>query len=142
MKICGKCKQEKMLEEFAWKQKVKGIRQYQCRVCQYAYRTEHYQKNKEKIYTQIKVRQQELKDKLWAYKSSHVCVDCGEQDAVVLEFDHLRDKVENISTLVLKGAAWETVLSEIEKCEVVCCNCHRRRTHKRGGWVRNVIVQT
>jgi hypothetical protein len=57
---------------------------------------------------------------------------------VVLEFDHLRDKVANISKLVHLGADWETTLAEIAKCEVVCANCHRRRTARRAGhhsWV-------
>jgi hypothetical protein len=140
MKICGRCKQEKPLEDFAWKNKAKGTKQYQCRVCQYEYRTEHYSRNKEKIYSQIKTRQQELKDKLWEYKSKHPCLDCGETDPVVLEFDHLRDKEANVSTLVLRGAGWDTILAEIEKCEIVCANCHRRRTHKRGGWIRNATI--
>lgn len=141
MKICGKCGQEKSLDDFAWKSKAKGTKQYQCRVCQYAYRTAHYQKNKEKIYEQIKTRQQEIKDQTWQYKNSHPCVDCGESDPIVLEFDHLRDKKFNVSQMVLRGMSWDRILQEIQKCEVVCCNCHRRRTHKRGEWIRNITVR-
>lgn len=64
--------------------------------------------------------------------AEHPCVDCGEDDIVVLEFDHLRDKEFNITTKVVKGYTWESILkTEIPKCEVVCCNCHRRRTNKR-----------
>jgi hypothetical protein len=57
-------------------------------------------------------------------------VDCGEADIVVLEFDHLRDKVANVAKL-MQEAPWVVVEREIAKCEVVCCNCHRRRTARR-----------
>lgn len=72
--------------------------------------------------------------------SEQGCVDCGEDDPLVLEFDHLKDKKFNI-TRGLRERSWEAVLDEIAKCEVVCANCHRRRTAKRGGWRRAVLVQ-
>ena len=49
---------------------------------------------------------------------------------MVLEFDHLSDKRTEVSMLV-KGWSWNTVMLEIAKCEVVCANCHRRRTYAR-----------
>ena len=66
------------------------------------------------------------------YKIAHPCVDCGEVDIVVLQFDHLPGftKSWNVGgygrTMSLKK-----MLIEIEKCEVVCANCHVRRTKKR-----------
>ena len=72
--------------------------------------------------------------RLLEYLLEHPCVDCGETDHVVLEFDHLRDKAYNVSRLLL-GYSWSRILEEIKKCEVVCCNCHRRRTFSRqGAW--------
>ena len=68
------------------------------------------------------------------YLLDHPCVDCGETDPVVLEFDHLRDKRANVSALL--GARLASLLAEIEKCDVVCANCHRRRTAARGGYYR------
>jgi 5-methylcytosine-specific restriction endonuclease McrA len=68
-----------------------------------------------------------------AYLREHLCTDCGEPDIVVLEFDHLRDKTAAVSALVHQGVSWERVLEEIAKCEVVCANCHRRRTARRAG---------
>lgn len=66
--------------------------------------------------------------------SRHPCADCGESDPVVLEFDHVRGtKVASVARLMLGGkqARLET---EMAKCEVVCANCHRRRTANRAGW--------
>jgi hypothetical protein len=63
-------------------------------------------------------------------------VDCGESDAVVLEFDHLDEKTASISELVSCAATTRSVDAEIARCEVVCANCHRRRTARRGRWRR------
>jgi hypothetical protein len=66
--------------------------------------------------------------------------NCGETDPIVLEFDHLRDKKFNIGK-AWRGHEWQSVLDEIAKCEVVCANCHRRRTACRGGFIRAVVAQ-
>ena len=88
-------------------------------------------------------RSQRRKQELWAertqwlldYFVEHPCADCGETDPVVLEFDHLRDKRFNIGP-ELANYAWEDIVEEIAKCEVVCANCHRRRTARRRGSIR------
>jgi len=77
---------------------------------------------------------------LMAYFHDHPCVDCGETDPIVLEFDHLRDKKFGIAAGI-RSRNWNDVLDEIAKCEVVCANCHRRRTAKRGGFRRAAVAQ-
>jgi hypothetical protein len=72
---------------------------------------------------------------LWNYLITHVCVDCAESDPVVLEFDHLPGfvKIREVAMMVSSGTwSWATIEAEIAKCEVVCANCHKRRTSKRG----------
>ena len=73
------------------------------------------------------------------YFETHPCTDCGETDPVVLEFDHLRDKRFNISN-ALPYRNWQSILDEIAKCEVVCANCHRRRTAERRGFLRAWLI--
>jgi len=64
-----------------------------------------------------------------AYLSEHPCVDCGERDVLVLEFDHVRGvKKANVTDLVREACSRRRLVLEIEKCEVRCANCHRRRT--------------
>lgn len=67
--------------------------------------------------------------KVFEYLQAHPCVDCGEHDPVVLEFDHVRgEKKQDIAMMINNGASWERLLTEIEKCDVRCANDHRRRT--------------
>ena len=69
------------------------------------------------------------------YFRHHPCTDCGEADPVVLEFDHLDGKNFDIGAGV-RNRTWEAVLEEMNKCEVVCVNCHKRRTARRGKFYR------
>lgn len=137
MKQCGRCKKDLPLDKFAWKNKAKATYQWACRDCHKLLRTEHYQKNRVKIYDRIKARQLELKNKIWQYKLENPCVDCGETDPIVLEFDHLDNKEFNVGEAGHKGFSWERILKEIAKCEIVCRNCHVRRTWRRAGWTRD-----
>jgi hypothetical protein len=62
---------------------------------------------------------------------SRPCADCGVQyPPYVMDFDHLRDKKYNLGWA--KNLAVDTILAEAAKCDVVCSNCHRIRTHGRG----------
>ena len=64
------------------------------------------------------------------YRESHPCVDCGESDPIVLEFDHVPELGQKTCEVSACGSV-EAAEREIEKCEVVCANCHKRRTYKR-----------
>ena len=144
MRRCGRCKREKPVEEFAWRRRAQGQRDNYCRPCRAEYKQEHYAANKARYIASARQRKVALVEErmqyLIAYLLEHPCVDCGESDPVVLEFDHLRDKKFSISE-GLQGRRWQDVLDEIAKCEVVCANCHRRRTAKRGGFRRAAVAQ-
>jgi L-lysine 2,3-aminomutase len=73
----------------------------------------------------------QYKKRLAEIKQASGCVDCGEKNPIVLDFDHLNDKKYNISRMIHDGFSWKAILKEIKKCEVVCANCHRLRTHFR-----------
>ena len=69
------------------------------------------------------------------------CKDCNNSDILVLEFDHIdpTTKTMCISEMLRNGNSWDNILLEIQKCEVVCANCHRIRTYNRSGSWRLVI---
>lgn len=77
------------------------------------------------------------------YLATHPCVDCGESDQRVLEFDHVRGtKLMAVATMLSRCASIEKVFDEINKCEVRCANCHRKATVTRGGhtiWLTEAI---
>ena len=79
---------------------------------------------------------QENRLKLYEYYSKHPCVDCGETDPVVLDFDHKdnTNKINDVSTLISKGYSWNIIENEIKKCDIRCANCHRRRTAEQFNW--------
>jgi hypothetical protein len=74
---------------------------------------------------------QEFKNRLAKIKEKSGCVDCGINNHIILDFDHLKDKKYNISRMIHNGFSWAAIKKEIAKCEVVCANCHRIRTHDR-----------
>ena len=70
-------------------------------------------------------------------KKCVTCVKCGENGPVVLEFDHVRGKKKaNITDMAHAGYSIKTLQEEIDKCQVLCANCHRRKTSEQQGWFR------
>ena len=68
------------------------------------------------------------------YLKEHPCVDCGESDIAVLDFDHVRGtKVDDVANLIC-SASLAKIQEEIKKCAVRCANCHRRKTARQRGW--------
>lgn len=117
---------------------------------------EYYLKNKDKIKQKTKLwndnnRKQVLENNklikkrnyafLWRYlKIFGKCVDCGITDDRVLEFDHIRDdKVDGVKRLADGLASLERLKTEMRKCEVRCCNCHRIKTQEQLGWRKNWV---
>lgn len=75
------------------------------------------------------------KEAVLNYLLSHPCVDCGEADPIVLEFDHRdpKTKLFGISKGQVNGLASGKLFAEIAKCDVRCANCHRRKTYQERG---------
>ena len=131
---CYRCAEFKAAEDFSWRRRARNQRDSFCRPCRAAYKQEHYQANKQRYIDRANAKRKDLFLQrtiyLIEYFSTHPCVDCGETDPVVLEFDHLRDKSFDVAQ-ALPARNWQSILDEITKCEVVCANCHRRRTSRR-----------
>lgn len=142
-KICSGCGQERDTErDFAWKNQTKGTRQRWCKFCQAEANSRHYQNNKQIYLDRALTRNAQVntenKQRLYAYLSCHPCVDCGQTDVRVLEFDHVRgNKSASITSLLKNATSWKVIESEIAKCEVRCVNCHRIKTSEKGGWWRS-----
>jgi formate-dependent nitrite reductase cytochrome c552 subunit len=67
------------------------------------------------------------------------CVDCGETNPLLIDFDHLWDKRADVSYMIHAGFSWTRIEAEIDKCEVRCANCHALKTaHEVGNYKTNV----
>jgi hypothetical protein len=97
----------------------------------------HYEKNRDKVIAKAKEYSRAARVRTRAFISNYLkdnpCIDCGEANIVVLEFDHLRDKDFNISDAARNGVGIKKLKDEIAKCEVRCANCHRKKTYERAG---------
>lgn len=70
-----------------------------------------------------------VRDQYRAYKATLSCERCGESHPACIEFHHVNgDKGANISqaATIALGWSWSRVLHEIQKCIVLCSNCHRK----------------
>ncbi len=126
-KTCGRCSDDKSIDSFY--RKGRGYQSW-CKDCANVNARQHYKDNqREKIaYTKRQKRNQVIANQqlIVDYLSSHPCVDCNEDDIVVLEFDHNGDKLNNVSSMSRNST--QRVLEEIAKCDVRCANCHRKKT--------------
>lgn len=132
-KICPRCNKLLILEEFNWK--IKNVRRAAyCKTCSRLYIQEHYKNNKAYYIEKAKRRNNSLKSKefeyIYRYFQSHPCIDCGESDIRVLEFDHKdrANKKDAVSILITRGIPFRKIVEEIGKCDVRCANCHRKKT--------------
>lgn len=95
--------------------------------------TTHYQRNRQQYIDRIEARRQSNLNLIRSDKATKGCADCGIKDWRVLDHDHLPEHRKDLD--VYKGAVngWsaQRLLDEIAKCDVVCSNCHRIRTHER-----------
>jgi len=75
-----------------------------------------------------------VRNKLYVknYLENKACIDCGNSDIRVLEFDHARGvKLYHVSYMIQKAYKLDLIKDEIEKCDIRCCNCHRIVTQER-----------
>ncbi len=136
--LCNKCLEEKDISDFSFKKQDKNLRNKICKLCHSEYRRHHYLKNKEKYI--LKARRWNFKQKevlskyLYDILSQSHCVDCGEKDIIVLEFDHTNNKKHGIPEMYKNRYSLNAVENELKKCVVRCANCHRRKTAKEKGF--------
>lgn len=76
------------------------------------------------------------------YLLTHPCVDCGEKDIRVLQFDHVRgEKLRTIASMLRDHYALELILKEIAKCDIRCANCHQRKTLNNNNSFKGQIMR-
>lgn len=109
---------------------------YKCpekaRQAQRRYFKKHYEANKERFAHKALRRRERIREYI-ASKKTGPCKDCGGRfHWVAMDFDHVRgDKLFEIGEATRVGISEGKIDAEIEKCDLVCSNCHRIRTYNR-----------
>lgn len=143
-KRCTKCNQVKLVSEFVLKRS-EGRRSSHCKECLNWNARSSYEKLSPKQKTAMLERvrrntalaKKRLEQVVREHLTAHPCVDCGETNLVLLEFDHTRGvKNDSICRLMRRQVKVETLRKEIEKCDVRCVRCHRLKTASHGDWWR------
>jgi hypothetical protein len=120
------CKCDKDESEFLFRNKSKGTRHSACRDCYKIIRKKSYESNKDYYIKKSKRRSDEINSWFFDIKSNLKCEVCGFSHVACLDFHHVNsdDKEIEVATLVASGNK-KRILKEIEKCIVLCSNCHR-----------------
>lgn len=133
-RLCKKCQETKAEKDFP--RKSDGRLLGNCLECRRKSKKEHYERNKAVYIERAQKANLERRKKLMELRDAlkrSPCKDCGKSyPPYVMDFDH-REGTQKI-THVSRMLSWSTekaLLEEIEKCDVVCANCHRERTHRR-----------
>jgi hypothetical protein len=132
-KRCGRCGRQLPIEAF---NRAGSKRQHWCRACFAAYFKSRGALHVEQVNNAKTVRRAAAREFIEDHLSINPCTDCGETDPVVLEFDHMLEKRDDLTRLVSEGFSTTALAREVRACEVVCVNCHRQRTATRARWLR------
>lgn len=139
MKTCSRCHLSKDLSEFYLRKTGRKAGQYynHCKTCLRERGKSYYRKNRERqlfLSNQRRKKYVILKKKLVYSLKNRPCKDCGQRfPHYVMDFDHRDEttKIGNIAHLVSQNYYSKTkLLAEINKCDIVCANCHRIRTYE------------
>lgn len=127
----------KAFDEYARRARSRDGLQSYCRSCQHTtyatYYREHVESFRAKLCFRAHAQRNVNRRFIATFLADHPCIDCGVTDPIVLEFDHVRGvKIGSVGVMAQSPVTLEKLKREIEKCEVRCANCHRRRTS--AGW--------
>jgi hypothetical protein len=92
------------------------------------YKANYYKANKDKFLAAAERLAARNQEALLQYLLEHPCVDCGETDPVVLQFDHVRGKKEFCIGNMMLNFGIKRIMKEVKKCDVRCSNCHDKKT--------------
>jgi hypothetical protein len=139
-RTCTKCFVEKPIEDFGWKDRPRNRRHSVCKECTAVRSSNWYYENqdrqKENVRRNNQIYREQARTFVLAYLLTHPCTGCGEKDPRVLEFHHEGEKESEVSRLMGRGASLDALKTEMDKCRVLCANCHRKLTSDERGWYK------
>jgi hypothetical protein len=96
------------------------------------YQKKWYEKNKKSHIKNVKANEAKVMEWYREYKKSLSCIKCGENHPACIQFHHRDPKQKNISVSLAPKKGWSVsrILTEINKCDVLCANCHFKTHHE------------
>lgn len=118
------------MESFS--KKNKGLQPY-CKDCNNKYHKQHYINNKKIYLNKSYAYRKQKATEFRRFKSTQSCKYCGENFWACLDFHHRNRKTKKFKINdICRGEVSDKILKkELEKCDVVCANCHRK-LHNNG----------
>ena len=113
-----------MLEFYANKRNQDGLQNI-CKSCDKDKCKTYYENNKQKQIDEARVRSDNIKHWFVEFKKTKKCEKCGDERWYVLDFHHRGKKDRAVSLLVAKSCSIKRITEEINKCQILCSNCHR-----------------
>ncbi len=147
MKVCTKCKENLSDSSYNIKKINKnGTPQLQsiCKECNKLYQKQHYIQNKDKYSLKARSWDKEYKKNVYSILmdiAKDGCVKCGEKHFACLQFDHINptEKTSGIANMIRDTKKIDLILQEINKCVILCANCHAKRTAEQFGWYKDIV---
>lgn len=132
MQKCSTCKLELDFERFAANKSKKSGYNKVCKECQKKYKKQHYIDNQKDYIFKHRKRINDIKVLIRNYKSKNGCKYCLENHYCCLDFHHLESsqKEDTLAGGINRGWSIKKIFKEIEKCELICSNCHRKLHEK------------
>jgi hypothetical protein len=141
-KVCNKCKEEKALEEFHIRNSSKGTRVHICKICARERDKAYYhKKDKKEHLNKNRAFRRRNRTLMWEYLGESSCITCGESDYRCLQFHHREpaDKLYTISEMI-RSRSWNAIKEEIDKCDILCANCHCKVTANQFNWYGDIEI--
>jgi hypothetical protein len=134
VKRCSMCGEVKPLDAFHRNRVRSDGRQTVCKECKSGYNATYYAANASRHRDMRSAQRQAMREDVGAIierAKSQPCADCGRSfPPQAMDFDHVRGHKE-MDVTGMRRHGRSRVLNEIDKCDVVCATCHRRRTQRR-----------
>lgn len=133
MKTCSRCQSEMSEDCFSKDRSKSDGRSIYCKQCRKEKAKNWFDSNPGKKIEYWSRHKRTFLRKIEMIKTERGCYDCGVLGLPpsCYDFDHLPGKEKKFDIAKPKSWKWDQMIDEINKCQVVCSNCHRKRTLAR-----------
>src|SRR5690554_4154882 len=131
LRVCRTCKEEKSLSEYGVRRASKDGLMTQCKECNKKAQRVQYSSNKKYYLDRNRELRASNRERYKKTKEGKPCTRCGGLfPQVCMDYDHIDHKSKRLCVAQMMGYSWNVIQKEIDKCELVCANCHRIKTYE------------